>query len=359
MAHRVINGSQGGGQILRNGFAYAAITGQPIRMVNIRGSRKPAGFRSQHLAGVKICREIVGGSLEGAEIGSCEATFTPNPKYYQEAPSEDTSVTVDAITAGSTSLLVQTALPLLAFGKPGNSFLTVKGGTDVAFSPPLDYMLRVFLPTARLFGIDVSLGNYRRGVFPKGGGSVALKITRTMSLKPVELLDPGLPKSVWGKVFVTPKGSRSDADCSKLRRLVLKRISETEELKNCEVNIEMEVSDANGHGAGAVIVVESTTGCRLGSSALKERGATFETVAADAVKFAQGVAVDEHLQDQVIIFSALADGRSRFLAPPLTDHTKCAIEVAEDMLGAKFTVEPHGDTGNVIITCDGIGFRSN
>eukprot|EP01060_Flectonema_neradi_P028680 TRINITY_DN3859_c0_g2_i1.p1 TRINITY_DN3859_c0_g2~~TRINITY_DN3859_c0_g2_i1.p1 ORF type:complete len:371 (+),score=66.00 TRINITY_DN3859_c0_g2_i1:55-1113(+) len=349
---QIIDGSKGGGQILRNGFAYAALTGRPIRMENIRGSRKPAGFRSQHLAGVKVCREIVGGTLEGAVIGSQEATFVPNPNFYKETPSEDTTITVDAITAGSTSLLVQSTLPLLAFGKPGNSFLTVKGGTDVAFSPPLDYLLRVFLPTARRFGIDVSLGNYRRGVYPKGGGFVDFKIARSMSLDPVEMIDPGVPSKIWARVFVTPKGGRSDADCSAMKRLVMKRISEVEELKNCEVNIEMEVSDANNQGGGAVVVVESTTGCRQGCSALKERGGfEFNT------SFNFNVAVDEYLQDQVIVLAALATGRSRFLTPPLTDHTKCAIKVAEDMLGAKFDIEPHGDCGNLIISCEGIGFR--
>ena len=44
------------------------------------------------------------------------------------------------------------------------------------------------------------------------------------------------------------------------------------------------------------------------------------------------------VQDQMIIFMALADGESRLLCGPLTLHTETAIHIAEKMTGAKFKV---------------------
>ena len=49
-------------------------------------------------------------------------------------------------------------------------------------------------------------------------------------------------------------------------------------------------------------------------------------------------AVEIFVQDQMIIFMALADGESRLLCGPLTLHTETAIHIAEKMTGAKFKV---------------------
>ena len=53
-------------------------------------------------------------------------------------------------------------------------------------------------------------------------------------------------------------------------------------------------------------------------------------------------AVKIFVQDQMIIFMALADGESRLLCGPLTLHTETAIHIAEKMTGAKFKVGCRG-----------------
>lgn len=67
--------------------------------------------------------------------------------------------------------------------------------------------------------------------------------------------------------------------------------------------------------------------------------------------------VDTYVQDQLIIFMALARGKSRIRCTlPLTMHTKTAIYIAELMTDAKFNVIENGSTG--IIECIGIGFEN-
>lgn len=76
---------------------------------------------------------------------------------------------------------------------------------------------------------------------------------------------------------------------------------------------------------------------------------------------AKGVTlVPRWLQDQLIIFMALAQGASSMLTGEPTLHTRTAIAVAEQLTEAKFEVAPRlpqapGGGGLWRITCQGAG----
>ena len=66
------------------------------------------------------------------------------------------------------------------------------------------------------------------------------------------------------------------------------------------------------------------------------------------------------MQDQMIIFMALAKGQSRILTGPLTLHTQTAIHIATELTKASFNVVPIKKGDDVIkniIQCDGIGYE--
>lgn len=69
--------------------------------------------------------------------------------------------------------------------------------------------------------------------------------------------------------------------------------------------------------------------------------------------------VDKFLQDQMIIFMALASGNSVLRCGALTSHTHTAIEMAQKMTGVKFTVEKIGESVNdCLVSCEGIAFSN-
>lgn len=91
---------EGGGQILRNAAALAAITCTPIKVSKLRAGRSKPGLRAQHLAGLQLVAELCQGKLDGATIGSQEICLTPHHISSGHH-------VADTKTAGSCMLLAQ------------------------------------------------------------------------------------------------------------------------------------------------------------------------------------------------------------------------------------------------------------
>jgi len=146
-----------------------------------------------------------------------------------------------------------------------------------------------------------------------------------------------------------------------------------------------DASASNGMGTGIFIKATTTTGCILGGSALgstkEDRKVTARKAANELIGAVRaGGCVDDWLQDQLIIYMALAEGTSEVLVGGLTLHTKTAIHHAKELSGADITVTPvppageeasskkleasagYGETGysagQHLITCTGIGLRN-
>jgi len=71
-----------------------------------------------------------------------------------------------------------------------------------------------------------------------------------------------------------------------------------------------------------------------------------------------GGCVDKYIQDQMIVFMALADRDSFLRVGPLTLHTESAIHIAEKLTGASFSISNDPDNNSWIIRCKGIGWKS-
>lgn len=81
-----IDGSlfSGSGTIVRQAVAYAALTGRDVRIRNARARRPRPGLRPQHLRVIQAIRDLVGGSLNGAQIGSQSLAFEPGNQHTTE-----------------------------------------------------------------------------------------------------------------------------------------------------------------------------------------------------------------------------------------------------------------------------------
>ncbi|XP_043193170.1 RNA 3'-terminal phosphate cyclase-like isoform X3 [Amphibalanus amphitrite] len=350
---KVIDGSimEGGGQVLRMAVSLSCLLEKPIKITNIRGGRSKPGLKGQHLAGLRLVSEMCSGRLTGDAIDSTEITFRPG-RVTGGSYSAETG------TAGSVGLLLQVSLPCAMFASAPTR-LTLRGGTNAAFAPQIDYTLNVFRPLLERFGGNLQCDVRRRGYFPRGGGLVEASVSPVTQLRPLELLDQGRLVGVTGAAFVAGKLPLRVADS--VAAAARRRLQAA--LPSVPVRVEA-VRDPEGAGpaSGLNLVAETDTGCRLGGSALGGRGATDDQVAATATDellraVSAGACVDQYCQDQCVILMALAAGRSRIRTVKPTLHTETAIHIAERLTQAKFSVEKcDSESGDsYIIECEGIG----
>ncbi|KAJ3599038.1 hypothetical protein NHX12_033001 [Muraenolepis orangiensis] len=317
---------EGGGQILRVSAALSCITGTAIKISKIRSGRTTPGLRPQHLCGLQLLRDMCAGSLDGAVIGSTEISLTPGKITSGNR-------LADPKTAGSVGLLLQASLPCALFSEASTQ-LCLKGGTNADMAPQIDYTVKVFKPILEKFGIHFDCDIKMRGYYPAGGGEVLVTVNPVKQLSPITMMERGTITKIYGRAFVAgvlPYKLAKDMSTVAVRTI-------RREIKDLYVNITslQEKDQAHGNGNGLIIIAESSTGCLFAGSALGKKGVYVDKVAIEAAEMLlrnirQNGCVDDFLQDQLIIFMALANGTSRIRTGPVTLHTQTAIHVAEQL----------------------------
>ena len=159
---------EGGGQILRYAALFSAAYGEKVEVYNIRVKRPNPGLRPQHATLLRIMKKVFGGSIEGLSIGSKKVVI----EFSNIKPVKGE---FNIHTAGSISLILQALIPPLLLAEDTSEFI-IKGGTDVKWSPPIDYMKEVYVRLVNIIGGDVSIKVIRRGFYPRGGGVVKVTV---------------------------------------------------------------------------------------------------------------------------------------------------------------------------------------
>jgi RNA 3'-terminal phosphate cyclase (ATP) len=310
-----IDGSfgEGGGQVVRTSLSLSALTGTPIKIINIREGRDPPGLKPQHVSAAKAVRSICRGTLEGAEKGSRELAYAPGTIYGGKYE-------FNIGTAGSAILLAQTILPLL-FSASKKSTVRIIGGTNVPKAPGHEYFENIFLPALSLFGLRAKSSMGTAGYFPRGGGEVTVEA------------EPGRPEPVsfW------PRESRPKAIISFANLPMSIAIREKKVFLNNGVE-EVYIRENKALDPGNSVLLWKGF---VGSQVLGRKGLRAERVAEKAVeglRDAGDTDLDSHLADQLLVYAALA-GKTRFKTPLLSKHTETNMHIIEKFLGKKFSVE--------------------
>ena len=302
---------EGGGQLLRMAVAFSATQSVPVRVVRIRAGRPTPGLAPQHVAALGAVAALCNGEIDGLAVGSKEIAFRPGHITGGRHA-------FDVGTAGSVTLVLQACLPVAAAARE-TVRLRIQGGTDVRWSPPVDYLARVFLPLLRRIGGRVEIEVLRRGYYPRGGGAIEVVIEPTRTWAPYDVASRPAIHSVRGIAHVSNLGEDIP---KRMKHAAVRRLHGVADVK-IEERVYRGV-EAAGQG-GALVLWAEAGPTVLGASSLAERGKSSERVGEEAAaalvaEIQSGATLDVHAADQLLPYLAWPDRPSHFLVQGVSGH---------------------------------------
>ena len=335
---------EGGGQILRTALSLSIILNRPIEIYNIRKARPKPGLQPQHLTCVNSCQKISNAEVSGNELKSANLYFSPRKITGGEFLFD---VSEKKGSAGSVSLIFQTLLLPLSFAN-NKSKVELIGGTHVPWSPSVNYLKEIFVPTIEPIGINVKLYLEKWGFYPKGGGKITFETQPTKELKPLVITARGGLKKLYAISAV------ANLPLSIAERQWLKA---NELLKQKNLDCEIKIEQASAPSAGTFFfIIAQFENIKAGFGSLGAIGKRAETVGEEAARdflefFQEDAAIEPHLSDQLVLYMALAKGKSQYTASKITRHLLTNIWVIKQFLpNIEIKVEgEEGKPGKIII----------
>jgi len=331
---------EGGGQIVRTAVALSAITGRAIRIENIRARRPNPGLAAQHVTSVRAVATLCDATLAGDIAGSTTLEFAPRNPVRPGSYQFDVADARKGGSAGAAMLVLQAVLPPLLVAR-GESRLTIRGGTHVAWSPPFDYVKDIWLPMLARMGANVEATLIASGWFPVGLGEVDVAVSGTNApLKPMTVIQRGPLLGVTGRAIAASLPAHIAARMANRATAIL---------RDAGIGAHIDAQRLRAACPGAGIFLKATySGSLAGFSALGERGKPAETVAEEAVAALlahdrSDATFDVHLADQMILPMAIASGVSEFTVPSLTRHLVTNAWVVECFGIADVRLDQTGD----------------
>ncbi len=326
-----INGGhgEGGGQIIRSAIVLSCITKQPIHLENIRKNRKISGLRPQHLTAINILQKITNAKVIGAEVGSTEIKFIPGN-------AKNLDLVEDVGTAGSIPLILQVLIPVVAMSKKQFN-LRIKGGTDVLWSPTIDYTQHVLQEAYSRMGINFSLELIKRGYYPKGGGEIKLQVN---------------PSNVKSILFLKRKTNKVKLICSFSKftnnEIENKVYEIVKQLTDANFIVDVEIKSEEALDSGASLLIYSIDDDSIiGIDALyNKKTSKFDL---DMDNFIKNYAIDDNLADMLIVPASLASGKTILPVKEITKHLETNLFVTSKITGCKYGIGKTSNGFEVII----------
>ena len=330
-----LDGSEGGGQLVRTALSLSLATGKPFLVERIRERRGEAGLSPALLACVRAAQAVCGAAVEGAQPGSASLTFEPGALRAGH-------YLFDAGPSGSVAALVQTLAVPLGLAE-GPSSLKLTGATHRAGAPVMPFLSLLWLPVLRELGHDLEVELDVAGYGAEAGGEVTVSVRRARA-----------PSAIDRRARGTLIDARVLSTVSNVPFEVASRQSERalQRLREAGIHAEADnlpVRAPRSQGACCLVYGAFERG-RAGFASLGGAGDA-ERCADEAAEAFVGFmrtrgAVDEWLADQLLVPLALAAAGlqgpkrpvSRLAAPRATEHLVATASVIPRFLDVEVAV---------------------
>lgn len=322
------------------------------------------GLKESHLAGLNWLAENCAADVEGASVGETEVVFKPkrSGRHRPLHPTKEGAEVIALQNPGSVWLIWQAIYPYIVFNLQGGNRqeqatstarpprdslnapefrITLRGGTNVPKSPSSEYVQQVFLPLCEKIGlpkVDIKVLNRGWAGSASAIGEVEITVHQMESgeipsgeepsiflLQPFKLNDRGTVTKVEMTIIA---GSQETYTMLETQLPTALRTLGTTGALPIDLPITTHPSSTPSSGDErrlfVLLVAHTSNGYRLGRDCLGTgRKITNEserrqivaqvvgTVARELIAECQkGGCFDEYAEDQIVVFQALAEGRS-------------------------------------------------
>jgi RNA 3'-phosphate cyclase len=337
-----IDGSygEGGGQILRNAIALSTLLNKPVKITKIRANRPNPGMKAQHYVAIKSIAELCDADVSGLEIGSSSISFKPGEvkggKY-----------SFDIGTAGSITLVFQACI-LASLKSKEPVTISLKGGTDVKWSPTWDYFQYVFLPLLQKIGIKVHAKLILRGYYPKGGGDALIMIDPCEKLQPLQLANEQEYSEVNGKINLS---NLPEHIASRMKHTAIRGFLKNDIL----TSIDVEETKSLSPGVG-ITLWSQTKDTIIGATVLGEKSVSSEDIGQMAMtnllkEIQSNSTLDVYAFDQLLPYMALArdNSSSSCFIRELSSHASTNMWLLQQFLDIDFEAVQNEDNFKITV----------
>ena len=217
--------------------------------------------------------------------------------------------------------------------------MTIRGGTDVSWSPSIDYTNQVLREAYSRMGIDCSIQINKRGYYPKGSGEVRLHVYPS-KIKSVSLL--GRKTKTVNLIC-----SFSKLPLEKIEKQI-KEIKQNLIGENFIVKTEIKKQDTIDSGS-SLLIWSINDHSIIGVDSLFDK--KIQKFNFDFNKFMKNnlSGVDENLADMLVVPASLGKRKTIFQVNKITKHLETNLFVTSKITGCRYGIGKNVNGFEVII----------
>lgn len=325
-SHIDIDGTIGGGSVIRLAIPLALALNKSIRVTKIRQVKeRRTGLQIQHLTGLNFLAQLTGSQLMGNTIGSPELYLTPG----NLTTPTDFLPKIKVESAAAISLIVQILSNYVFASRKPIMFEFEGGGTHIRHSPNFDILLHVNKPLFELFGVRLHIQLTRPGYYPVGGALGRIFLEPITPPQQKVILTTGPVKSI--EVF-----SYASADL-KSKLVAEKQLSGFKSILNpTKEYTGYANASSSGYSCSAVVKYEANSIkgiAEIGGQSDSPEDIGRKTAELTKKTIDNVATVDEQLADQLILPLAFAPSGSEYTFDNMYEHVNTNITVIKQILG--------------------------
>ncbi len=321
-----IDASNGGGSIVRIAVPFAIAKKIKIKISNIRINRPKPGLRYQHLIAIQSLCKITNSNLIGGFIGSKNIVIEPGINFI-----ETDSIKLE--TAAAISLVYQLFSNYSIMSKNKIKIHFIGGGTHTNWSPNIDYIQNLTIPSLEIFGQYSNFEINQYGFFPKGGAEGSFTIENKINNNEIQFDQTNVTPSL--KLIALISKSLKTKNVGERIINEFSKYLELGKIKYDDFSYKINYVKTLNPGASITAIQFNTNNYYHGYSVIGSPKITSEEMGLQLYNLIKdnmtNVSLDHFLVDQLLVALINSKNNSYIISDKLTNHIDSNLKIINEL----------------------------